>query len=80
MTRYTPTGAIDMEVHFPKSLNITSCCFGGDQMDTLFVTSGSLNESGDDTDSEKVARYPYSGSVFSVRIPGVRGRVKQPVM
>ena len=49
-------------------------------MDTLFVTSGSLNESGDDADSKKVARYPYSGSVFSVHIPGVRGRVKQPVI
>lgn len=62
-----------MEIHFPRSLNITSAAFGGTDRDILFVTSGSLNESGDDTDQEKVRRYPHSGSVFSVHIPGVRG-------
>lgn len=62
-----------MEIHFPKSLNITSAAFGGPQRDTLFVTSGCLNESGDDTDLDKVRRYPHSGSVFAVRIPGIRG-------
>ena len=62
-----------MEVQFPKSLNITSAAFGGPERDTLYVTSGSLNESGDDTDADKMARYPDSGSVFAVKIPGVRG-------
>lgn len=62
-----------MEIHIPQSLNVTSAAFGGPERDTLFITSGCLNESGDDKDAEKVRRYPLSGSVFCVRIPGVRG-------
>jgi sugar lactone lactonase YvrE len=78
ITRYSPEGEIDTEVLFPKSLNITSAAFGGPNKDILYVTSGSLNESGDDTDAAKVERYPYSGSVFSVQISGIRGIEKFP--
>lgn len=67
-----------MEINFPKSLNITSAAFGGPERDTLFVTSGSLNESNDDQNPETVRRYPHSGSIFSVRIPGIRGIEKFP--
>ena len=46
----------------------TSCCFGGANLDTLYVTSASvrLNEAA-------LASAPLSGSLFSIRIPGVRG-------
>ena len=46
----------------------TSCCFGGANLDTLYVTSASvrLNEAA-------LALAPLSGSLFSIRIPGVRG-------
>ena len=62
-----------MEVHLPTALNVTAPVFGGPERDILFVTTGSLNESGDDQDPEKVKRYRHSGSVFAVRIPGVKG-------
>ena len=46
----------------------TSFCFGGPNLDTLYVTSASvrLNEAA-------LASAPLSGSLFSIRIPGVRG-------
>lgn len=27
--RYTPDGAVDLQVVFPTALNVTACCFGG---------------------------------------------------
>ena len=44
--------------------NVTSCCFGGADMDELFITTAALG-----TDLE---RYPLAGSVFRLRA-GVRG-------
>ncbi|KAJ7621481.1 hypothetical protein FB45DRAFT_141641 [Roridomyces roridus] len=73
VTRYLPDGTPDLEIVFPTANNITAPVFGGPDMDILFVTSGSLNEAGEDTDSEKVAKYTAAGSVFAVQLPGVRG-------
>jgi sugar lactone lactonase YvrE len=46
----------------------TSCCFGGPDLDTLYITSASvrLNE-------QALKTAPMSGSLFAVHIPGVRG-------
>ncbi len=48
--------------------HVTSCCFGGRDLDTLFITtarSGLTNE--------QLAKYPLSGGLFSCK-PGVKGR------
>lgn len=45
--------------------NVTSCAFGGDQFDTLYITTAACAAA----DS---ARYPLSGSLFVCK-PGVRG-------
>ncbi|WP_447956014.1 SMP-30/gluconolactonase/LRE family protein [Vreelandella sp. EE7] len=42
----------------------TSCCFGGDDMKTLFVTSARFGMS-----AEELERYPESGDLFAVRLP-----------
>lgn len=47
---------------------VTSCCFGNDQLDTLYITSARTGLS----DAE-VTAYPHSGSVFSLK-PGVKGK------
>ena len=62
--RWDPdTGELMTKIEFP-ALNVTSCCFGGPNMDELYVTTASTG-----TDLEQ---YPEAGSVYVLR-PGVRG-------
>ena len=64
ITRWNPeTGALLDRYELPVQ-NVSSCCFGGPGMDTLFITTASQ-----DTD---LARYPLAGNVFCMK-PGVRG-------
>ena len=60
VTRYNPNGNIDRVVHMPVPL-VTSVTFGGDDLDTLYVTSARLMMS----DSELVEA-PLSGGLFTV--------------
>ena len=64
VTRWNPEkGELLEKIELP-ALRVSSCCFGGPDMDTLFITTASQ-----DTD---MAEYPLAGNVFSVK-PGVRG-------
>lgn len=67
VSRYSPEGQEMLRIKMPVP-RPTSCCFGGANLDTLYVTSASvrLNE-------QALASAPLSGSLFSIRIPGVRG-------
>ena len=58
--------AILAEVDVP-ALNITSCCFGGPDYGTLFITTARVG-----TDEEALKKYPNAGGIFQVR-PGVTG-------
>lgn len=66
ITRFRPDGGVDLVVPMPVD-RPTACCFGGPDLDTLFVTSARVN-----LDVAALARTPLAGSVFAVR-PGVRG-------
>ncbi len=64
VSRWDPnTGQMLQKIQLPV-LNVSSCCFGGVNMDTLFITTASQ-----DTDKTK---YPLAGNVFCMK-PGVRG-------
>lgn len=67
VSRYSPDGQEMLRVKMPVP-RPTSCCFGGANLDTLYVTSASvrLNE-------KALESAPLSGSLFAIRIPGVRG-------
>lgn len=47
--------------------NVTSCAFGGEQLDTLYITTAAQNLSPGEEES-----YPQSGFLLSVRV-GIRG-------
>jgi len=57
-------GKVVQEVQIP-ALNVTSCCFGGANLDVLYVTCASM-----DTDT---TQYPHAGHLFEVRNTGTAG-------
>ncbi|KAG8985274.1 hypothetical protein FRB90_004847 [Tulasnella sp. 427] len=68
IVRLTPDGkGIDLEVHIPKAYNVTACCFGGPDMDKLFITTASCHANQYYDSVKNVAnqeKYPLSGDVF----------------
>lgn len=67
VTRWNPaTGALLAKYDVP-ALHVTSCAFGGRDLDTLFMTTARV-----DTPAEALGKYPQSGAIFQMR-PGVRG-------
>lgn len=66
VVRYTPQGKIDRAIEFPVT-QPTSCCFGGTNLDTLYVTSATQR-----IEPELLAKQPLAGGLFAVHI-GVKG-------
>ncbi len=58
ITRYKPDGSIDKIIELPVP-NVTSCCFGGKDFKTLFITSAQK-----DLSKEELLASPLSGSTF----------------
>lgn len=59
--RYAPGGRLEERLELPVT-NVTSCCFGDAELETLYVT----------TAARGAAHEPLAGAVFALR-PGVRG-------
>ena len=47
--------------------NVTSCAFGGDNLDTLYITTARQG-----TNDEELEKFPLSGGLFKV-VPGIKG-------
>ena len=60
------TGELIMKVEVPAP-NVTSCTFGGQNMDTLYITTAR-----EGLTDEELAAYPLSGCIFACR-PGAIG-------
>lgn len=69
--RYAPDGRLDTVVEVPVSYT-TSCCFGGPNLDHLFITSARR-----DLEDDRLREQPLAGSVWAVQ-PGVTGRPATP--
>ena len=68
VSRWNPeNGKLIQKIDVP-ALNVTSCCFGNKELDTLYITTARQGISKDE-----LIRYPESGSVFSFK-PGVKGK------
>lgn len=61
--RYNPRGELD-EVIEVDARQVTACCFGGPDLDRLYITTSRENLEPDDD--------PQAGSLFTL-VPGVRG-------
>ena len=70
--KITPDGKLDQMITLPV-LRPTSCCFGGSDLKTLFVTSAANGLT-----AAQLEQYPLSGSVFVVH--GVGQGVSVPPM
>lgn len=65
--RWDPrTGTLLCKVEVPAK-NVTSCAFGRENLDTLYITTARTSAS-----EEELLLYPYSGGLFTVK-PGVKG-------
>jgi len=49
-------------------LNPTSCAFGGENFDTLFITSAQVG-----LEPLYLTRYPHSGDLFAINLEGING-------
>ena len=64
--RFDPTGAVDRVVPMPVR-NPTTCCFGGDDLRTLFVTSSRYG-----LDEAFLSEHPDEGALMALDV-GVAG-------
>ncbi len=65
--RWNPdTGKLLAKIKVP-AYNVTSCAFGGENLDTLFITSARIGMT-----DEQLEQFPQAGSVFAA-VPGVKG-------
>lgn len=68
--QFSPEGKEGLMVRVPVT-HPTSCAFGGDRLDTLYITSARSNANGPMSPGE-LAGQPLAGAVFACQ-PGVRG-------
>jgi len=66
VTRFTPGGEVDRVIEMPVA-QVTSCAFGGADLDRLYVTSASVG-----LDEEDREEQPQAGGLFEI-VPGVKG-------
>jgi len=59
-------GKLIRKINVPAK-NVTSCAFGGDRLETLYITTARQ-----DLNPEELEKFPLSGGLFKVQ-PGVRG-------
>jgi sugar lactone lactonase YvrE len=67
MTRYDPNGKVERIVDLPVS-RPTSCCFGGPNLQTLFITTARRRLS-----AEELGRQPLAGCLLAIdtEVPGL---------
>ncbi len=71
VVRYAPDGSVDRIVEMPVACP-TSCMFGGENLETLYITSARKGQGDAELD-----RQPHAGALFALR-PGVRGLPETP--
>jgi sugar lactone lactonase YvrE len=65
--RYDPIAGEKMQTVKVPAPNVSSCAFGGKNLETLYITTARAW-----VNADKLKEFPLSGGLFSVK-PGVRG-------
>ncbi|ESK98290.1 smp-30 gluconolaconase lre domain protein [Moniliophthora roreri MCA 2997] len=68
IVRFTSSGEVDFELYFPTVWRVTSCCFGGPNLDQLYVTSAQCGPLNGDANLQR--EYYDSGDLFVVDLSG----------
>lgn len=68
LTRYRPDGSVERTIGLPVPL-VTSCCFGGADLGTLYVTTARVG-----LKERALEEAPLSGGLFAITGLGVKGR------
>ena len=71
VSRFAPDGGVERTIELPVP-QVTSCAFGGPELDVLYITTASLR-----MDRAALAEQPLAGALFAAD-PGVRG-LPEPV-
>ena len=77
LTRVAPDGTVERRIELPVELP-TMPCFGGPNLDTLFITS--INEGDDDAASVERRRGVAAGALLAIDLSseGIQGRPDEP--
>ncbi|MDU0202396.1 SMP-30/gluconolactonase/LRE family protein [Paenibacillus sp. MAH-36] len=67
VSRWNPRTGMKLESIAVPAAKVTSCIFGGDELDTLYITSARKG-----LEDEKAGDQPHAGGIFAVK-PGVKG-------
>lgn len=67
VSRFLPDGKLDYSIAVPAA-QVTSCCFGGRELDELYITTASIHLS-----AEALKSQPHAGALFVTK-PGIKGR------
>lgn len=69
ISRFSPEGEFMSKLALPVA-NVTSCTFGGDKLDTLYITSAAKGLT-----AAELAEQPLAGSIFSATVgaTGIKG-------
>lgn len=68
VVRFNPNTGEELRTINIPGMRTTSCCFGGKNLDELYVTCAKYHAS-----EEELSKYPLSGSLFKVTGLGVKG-------
>ncbi|MBM7662697.1 sugar lactone lactonase YvrE [Bacillus mesophilus] len=63
ISRYNPTSGKQIEFISIPSANVTSCSFGGENLDQLYVTTARIG-----TSQEDLEKYPHAGGLFRLKM------------
>lgn len=62
VSRFLPNGKLDYSLPVPAT-QVTSCCFGGEHLDELYITTASIHLSDDER-----TRQPHAGGLFVTKL------------
>lgn len=68
LTRYRPDGSVERVLPIPAP-QVSSACFGGPDLDILYVTTAAIG-----LDAATLAAHPEAGGLFAVSGLGIKGR------